>query len=140
MQVWGAYDYRNDKRGVDPALGVNEIYQVVSKDGYYYNVAPNLPKADKSGADKTKERIGLLRGQYKLDPQNEGLLRVKFTNLYGLKVRPAGKNLWDLPALAESGRLENRKTVLPGFFVKLFFGGGALREVYTDEDMRILYG
>jgi hypothetical protein len=131
----GPYDYRNNKRGVDPSLGVNEIYQVASKDGYYYNVAPDFKKGD-----KTKERIGFLRGEHKLDPQNESLLRVKFTNLYGVKVRPTGKQLWELPALVESGQLENRKTVIPGFIVKLFFGGGALREVYTDEDMRILYG
>lgn len=134
-QVWGPYDYRNEKRGVDPSLGVNEIYQVVFKEGYYYNVAPDFKKGDKA-----KERIGLLRGEYKLDPRNEDLLRVKFTDLYGVKVRPTDKHLWDLPALAESGRLENRKTVIPSFIVKLFFGGGALREVYTDEDMRILYG
>lgn len=134
-QVWGPYDYRNEKRGVDPELGVDEIYQIVFKDGYYYNVSPNFKKGD-----KTKERIGLLRGEYKLDPQNESLLRVKFTNLYGVNIRPTDKHLWELPALAESGRLENRKTVIPGFVVRLFFGGGALREVYTDQDMRILYG
>ena len=134
-QVWGPYDYRNGKRGVDPSLGVNEIYQVVFEDGCYYNVAPDYTKGD-----KIKERIGLLRGVYKPDLQNESLLRVRFTNLYGVKIRPKDKQLWELPVLAESGRLEGRSTVLPTFFVKLFFGGGALREVYTDQDMRILYG
>jgi hypothetical protein len=134
-QVWGPYDYRNEKRGVDPSLGVNEIYQVVFKEGYYYNVSPDFKKGDKA-----KERIGFLRGEYKLDRQNESLLRVKFTNLYGVNIRPTGKPLWELPALVESDRLEGRRTILPGFVVKLFFGGGALREVYTDEDMRILYG
>ncbi|GAC1640446.1 MAG: hypothetical protein NVS9B14_21940 [Candidatus Acidiferrum sp.] len=64
----------------------------------------------------------------------------KFTNLYGVKARPVDKHPWEIPALAESGRLENRKTAIPSFIVRLFFGGGALREVYTDEDMRILYG
>jgi hypothetical protein len=117
-QVWGPYDYRNEKRGVDPSLGVNEIYQVVFKEGYYYNVAPDFKQED-----RLKERIVLLRGEYKLDPQNEGLLRVKFTNLYGVKFRLTNKHLWELPALAESGQLENRKTVVPGFIVKLFFGG-----------------
>ena len=133
--MWGPYDYRNEKRGVDPELGVDEIYQIVFKDGYYYNVSPNFKKGD-----KTKERIGLLRGEYKLAPQDAGLLRVKFTNLYGVNVRPTDKHLWELPALAESGRLENRKTVIPGFIVRLFFGGGALRDANTDEDMRLLYG
>ena len=133
--MWGPYDYRNEKRGVDPELGVDEIYQIVFKDGYYYNASPNFKKGD-----KTKERIGLLRGEYKLAPQDAGLLRVKFTNLYGVNVRPTDKHLWELPALAESGRLENRKTVIPGFIVRLFFGGGALRDANTDEDMRLLYG
>jgi len=131
----GPYNYRNEKRGVHPELGVDELYQIVFKDGYYYNVSPNFKKGD-----KTKERIGLLRGEYKLAPQDAGLLRVKFTNLYGVNVRPTDKHLWELPALAESGRLENRKTVIPGFIVRLFFGGGALRDANTDEDMRLLYG
>ena len=46
--MWGPYDYRNEKRGVDPELGVDEIYQIVFKDGYYYNVSPNFKKGDKT--------------------------------------------------------------------------------------------
>ena len=46
----------------------------------------------------------------------------------------------ELPAFAESGDLRNRTTIVPTIIVKLFFGGGALREVYTDENLRILYG
>lgn len=134
-QVWGPYDYRNNARGVDPELGVDEIYQVVFKEGYYYNVSPNF----KNG-DKTRERIGFLRGEYKLDPRNENLLRVKFTNLTGIRYRPKDKELWELPVLVEANRLQGRTTLLPGFLVRLFFRGGALQEVYTDEDMRILYG
>ena len=134
-QIWGPYDYRNERRGVDPNLGVDEIYQVVSERGFYYNVAP-----DYKGGDRSKERIELLRGEYRLDDTNENLLRVRFTNLSDLKARPADKQLWELPALAESHELKNRTTVLPSFLVRLFFGGGALREVYTDNDMRITYG
>lgn len=134
-QVWGPYDYRNDKRGVDPELGVREIYQVVFEGGYYYNVAPSYKKGD-----RTKEEIGLLRGVFKLDDRDDRLLRVRFTNVSSVKPRPNANPLWDLPALAESGQLKNRTSPLPGFLVRLFFGGGALREVYTDQDMRILYG
>ena len=47
--------------------------------------------------------------------------------------------LWELPALAEQGTLPDKTWIVPSFIVKLFFGGGALREVYTDHDMRILY-
>ena len=31
-------------------------------------------------------------------------------------------------------------TIVPSIIVKLFFGSGALREVYTDTNLRILYG
>jgi hypothetical protein len=134
-QVWGPYDYRDRKRGVDPELGIDEIYQVVFPGGYYYNVAPLYEKGDKS-----KMRVALLRGEYRLDGRGTELLRVKFTRYPGVKGRPADTPLWELASLAESGRLENRTTIVPTFIVKLFFGGGVLREVYTDEDLRILYG
>ncbi len=42
--------------------------------------------------------------------------------------------------LAESGTLPNQVTIVPTFIVRLFFGGGTLIEVYTDETIRILYG
>lgn len=134
-QVWGPYDYRNDNGGVDPKLGVNEIYQVVFADGYYYNVAPYYPKNDKS-----REQIGLLRGEFKLDGSDANGLRVKFTKYPGVQPRPNNMNIWDLAALAEADHLENEITIVPTFIVKLFFGGGKLEEVYTDSDMRILYG
>lgn len=134
-QIWGPYDYRNERRGVDPNLGVDEIYQVVSEHGFYYNVAPEY-----KGGDRSRERILLLRGEYRLDDKNANLLRVRFTSLSSVTARPADKQLWQLPALAESHELNNRTTVLPGFLVRLFFGGGALREVHTDQEMRITYG
>jgi hypothetical protein len=135
-QEWGPYDYRKNKRGVDPELGISEIYQVVFKDGFYYNVSPNYKKGDKN-----RESIVLLRGEYRLDPKNENALLVKFTSLRGLNSRPTdGNQLYDLPALTENKKLKDVKNVIPSFLVKLFFGGGALKEVYTDQDMRILYG
>lgn len=134
-QVWGPYDYRNDDRGVDPNLGVKEIYQVVSRDGFYYNVSPLY----KNG-DKKKERIGLLRGEFKLDQNFKDVIRVKFTNYPGVNPRPKGVRIWELAEAAEAGELENKITILPSIFVKLFFGGGALREVYTDKDLRLAYG
>lgn len=134
-QVWGPYDYRNDDRGVDPQLGVAEIYQVVFEDGYYYNVAPSYKKGRIES-----ERIGLLRGEFKLDGEESNLLRVRFTTSTGLDSRPADLPLWDLPSLAESNELEGEVTRVPSLLVRLLFGGGALREVYTDNDLRILYG
>lgn len=134
-QVWGPYDYRDDAGGVDPTLGVLEIYQVVSAEGYYYNVAPYYPNEDKS-----REQIGLLRGEFNLDSTDPNSLRVKFTDYPGVDPRPEGIEIWELAALAEAGQLKNEITVVPSWIVKLFFGGGKLEEVYTDEDMRILYG
>ena len=48
--------------------------------------------------------------------------------------------VWELAALAEKGELPAKTTIVPTIIVRLFFGGGYLREVYTDEDIRITYG
>ncbi len=130
-QIWGPYDYRGDARGtVDPKITVDEIYQVVFRDGYYYNVNPV----------KGKDRIALLRGEYQLVPGYPDMLRVRFTRFPGNKGRPEDIPIWELAALAEAGQLPDKTTIVPGFIVRWFFGGGALREVYTDADMRITYG
>lgn len=134
-QVWGPYEYRNDDGSVDPTLGVEEIYQVVSAAGYYYNVAPYYP-----GGDRSKEQIGLLRGEFVLDPADENGLKVKFTDYPGADPRPAGDQLWELAPLAEAGTLPNETTIVPSFIVRVAFGGGKLEEVYTDSDLRIVYG
>ena len=134
-QVWGPYDYRNDNRGIDPELGIEEIYQVISADGYYYNVSPLY----KNG-DRTQERIGLLRGEFRLDDQNADVLRVQFTDYPGMSRRPSDLNLWELPPLEEAGALPNRVVIVPSTIVRAFFGAGALREIYTDADMRLAYG
>ncbi len=134
-QVWGPYEYKNNDGSVDPTIGIYEIYQVVFADGYYYNVAPYYP-----GEDKSKEQVGLLRGEFKLDSTDANGLNVKFTDYPGVDPRPTNTNIWELAALAESGQLQNEITIVPSFIVKLFFGGGKLEEVYTDEDVRILYG
>lgn len=134
-QVWGPYDYSNDDGGIDPTLGIFEIYQVVSEKGYYYNVSPFFP-----GGDKTKEQVALLRGEYVLDPQNKNSLNVRFTDYPGVDPRPQDINLWELAAMAEDGTLENQITIVPSPVVQQFFKGGTLEEVYTDQDLRILYG
>ncbi len=130
-QVWGPYDYRgNDRGSVDPKITVDEIYQVVFRDGYYYNVNPV----------KGKDRISLLRGEFQLVPDKPDMLQVRFTRFPGNKGRPEDIPIWELAALAEAGELPAKTTIVPGFIVRWFFGGGFLREVYTDEDMRITYG
>jgi len=134
-QVWGPYDYRNDDGGVDPTLGVKEIYQVVFEEGYYYNVAPYYP--DKMS---NREQIGLLRGEFQLDAADTNFLSVKFTDYPGVEPRPKNLNIWELAAIAEAGKLNDKITIVPSWIVKFFFGGGKLEEVYTDSDLRILYG
>lgn len=129
-QIWGPYDYRNDDRGVDPKITADEIYQVVFRNGFYYNVNPI----------QGKDKVALLRGEYQLVPGHPDMLKVRFTNYPGNRGRPEGLALWALPALAETGQLPAKTTIVPTIIVRLFFGGGYLREVYTDEDMRITYG
>ncbi len=134
-QVWGPYEYRKKDRSVDPSLEVKEIYQVVSKDGYYYNVSPNYKNGDKS-----KVRIDYLKGLYELSETDLNGLDVKFDKYLAIKGRPANGNIYDYILDAERNDLPNQTKVLPSIFVKLFFGGGTLQEIYTDKDIRILYG
>ncbi len=129
-QIWGPYDYRNDDRGIDPKTTVDEIYQVVFKEGYYYNINPI----------KGENKIALLRGEYTIVPDAPNMLKIRFTRFPGNKGRPTDVDLWDLAALAEAGRLPNETSIVPSLIVRWFFGGGGLREVYTDQDMRITYG
>lgn len=133
QQVWGPYDYRGNNRGVDPSLKPDEIYQTIFAGGFYYNTSPIL------NGNKVP-RIGLLKGRYRLDARNPNVLRVKFVQYPGVRMRPADLELWELPALAEAGQLPNRIRIVPTWVVRLFFGGGGLNEVYTDEDLRITYG
>ena len=134
-QVWGPYEYRKNDRSVDPSLDVNNIYQVIF-DGYYYNVNPNF---DRNG--KPSKTV-LLRGEYKIDESTDDTLIAKFTNLREVKEGRLDSRLKliDLPALSEARKLQGERTTLPSYVVKLFFGGGRLQEVYTDEDLRITFG
>jgi hypothetical protein len=135
-QVWGPYEYRGKNRGVDPEIGVDEIYQAVFPGGYYYNVTPLY-----KGGDRQRERIALLRGEYKPDPSQEDVLLVRFTRYPGLSARPRpGPSLPELPALVETGRFKADISIVPTWIVRLFFGTGALKEIYTDADLRIVYG
>lgn len=135
-QIWGPYNYRGSERVVDPELDSDNIYQVVFAEGYYYNVVPLAP-----GGDKSRQRIALLRGEYRYDDTQSNVLLVRFTRYPGLSKRePGDPSLFELPALVETGRLQPDIQIVPTWVVRLFFGGGALKEVYTDSDLRILYG
>ena len=51
-----------------------------------------------------------------------------------------GYTLPELPAALESGEIDNDIEIVPPLVAKLFFGRGALREIYTDADLRLVYG
>ena len=78
-QIWGPYEYRHDDRGIDPQITAGEIYQVVFRDGYYYNVNPI----------RGQDKIALLRGECQLVPEHADMLKVRFTNYPGNRGRPA---------------------------------------------------
>lgn len=133
-QVWGPYDYSNDGRGVDITLEPAEIYQVIDPRGFYYNVSPNYKDGDRS-----KVRVDYLKGLYKLSRNDINGLDVRFDKYIAIEGRPSG-SIFDYVESAEKNQLPRQIRVLPRLFVKLFFGGGTLIEVYTDQDLRILYG
>lgn len=130
-QLWGAYDFNDDFRTVDPCSNTSDVYQVVFA-GFYYNVAPLYVKCDRS-----RERVGLLKGEYSVgtDPN---MLEVRFVKFPGTKMRPSFP-IWLLPEMEEKGELKERYNVVSPFFTQLLFGGGTMEEVYTDEDLRIYY-
>lgn len=134
-QVWGPYEYRKSDRSVDPTINPKEIYQVISPEGFYYNVSPNMnPKS------KAEKNINYLKGRYVISKQDPNGLDVKFVKFIGMKNRPTEKPIYQYVDEAERNQLPSQITIVPRPIVKLFFGGGTLREIYTDEDLRILYG
>lgn len=86
-------------------------------------------------------RIESGRERVESDYGNENLLEIQFTNLRRIKTLPtSGLTFIDLPALSEARKLPGESTLLPAFLVRWFFGGGYLKEVYTDSDLRIAFG
>lgn len=132
-QVWGPYEYRKNDRNVDPTLDIDNIYQVIFEDGYYYNVGNQLDK--KTGQVK---KVTLLRGEFEVASGDD--LNVRFTKLNNVKRIPEGLTYLDLPALSESNTLKGEKTSLWSWIVKLTFPGGTLSEIYTDSNLRLAIG
>ncbi len=125
-QIWGPYSYNNSgaaPSGLDP----NNIYQVISKTGFYTNVGIY----DFLGL----HLIGLLKGQYSVSQEKIGV-QFKQSGIL-LEAVPKPYTLADLPALKEEGKLcllEFPK-FLPPVGIK-----GVLIEVFDDPDLRITYG
>ena len=102
----------------------NQVYQIVSKDGYYYNFSKiNLGKV---------EFATFLRGAYE-DVGEQ--LRIEFTNNnIRLGFYPLGTNLMELGESFEAGEI--RSVAIPGPIGVT----GDLINLYVDEDLRIVTG
>ena len=89
---------------------------------------------------RTEKNINYLKGEYVLSKEDPNGLDVKFVKFIGMNTRPIEKAIYQYVDEAERNQLPMQITVVPKIIVKLFFGGGTLREIYTDDELRILYG
>ncbi|MGL4608497.1 MAG: PAP/fibrillin family protein [Trueperaceae bacterium] len=118
-QVWSDLDSSSPI-----CISAQDIYQVVSPDGYYWNISKNIIEGSES--------LGLLRGKYTVQPD---FLRIEFTNQAFSDVYPAkGTDLIDLAARAEKGEF----TALPSSFPVGLQGN--LQNTYVDDTLRIVRG
>jgi PAP_fibrillin len=119
-QVWSNLDSSSPV-----CTRADQIYQVVSPDGFYWNIAENVVPGGASVQ-------GFLRGQYEVTPN---FLRIQFTRQAVSPVLvPTGTDLVDLAGQAEAGAF----TPLPDsppVGVR-----GELQNTYVDDDLRIVRG
>ena len=134
-QVWGKYSFKD--RLVDPQIGVDEIYQVIFLNGISYSIAPLYKNGDQT--NKKGERIGILKATYRIQSNYNNVIRLDFKKYPGVKPRPTHTELWELAQLAENNQLENEIEIASSFIVKYVLDKIYLREVYTDQDLRIMY-
>lgn len=124
-QVYGPYSEKADGT-IPKGFDTSSVYQIVSPEGFYYNVA----RVKFLGIDS----IILLKGKYEI---LENGIKATFTknSLYFKKV--TNKNLPTLPLKLEAGEIKvvNLPKSLPPVGTS-----GMLKEVYADKDIRILRG
>ncbi len=119
-QVWS-----NLEGGAPVCTPADQIYQVVSPDGFYWNIAT----AARPGAPLSQ---GFLRGEFEVAPD---FLRVEFTQqAVSPVVAPAGTDLVGLAGQAEAGAFIPLPTG-PPVGVR-----GELQNTYVDDDLRIVRG
>lgn len=124
-QIYGPISYG---RIINIPLDPNRIYQVVMKEGYYYNIGYS------QFLGGTITTTGLLKGEYAI--QDDGI-QIKFVkNTVSLKEIPSDVHLKSLVRLAENKNLTTIQIPLssrarqPGF----------LSEEYIDNTLRITHG
>jgi hypothetical protein len=106
-------------------ISATDIYQVVSPQGYYWNISKNILPSG-------QEALGLLRGKYSVTPD---FLAIEFTRLaFSPVLPPSGTNLIELANRAEAGAFP---ALPPNFPVGL---RGQLKNAYVDDTLRIVTG
>jgi hypothetical protein len=129
-QIFGPYGFTADRRA-NRMLDADNIYQIIYEGGYYYNVARNKFLGI--------ETTALFRGNYGVI--NDTTLSAQFNKtslILGSKKSP--QDFIALAPLSEAGTLKG-EIMFPRFLSgNIMAQKGTLREVYTDADMRIMYG
>ncbi len=128
-QIWSDFPYRGTPGVQDDN---RQVYQVVSPNGYYYNLGNQL----RPGAGPL---TGVLRGAYDLEPDQ---LRIRFTRLgFRFGHLDPTRVLSDFAEDLESGREDIRPVpgegLAPNGPVNIY---GTLKTLYIDDELRIGFG
>lgn len=121
-QIWGPYAF-DGTDNLPPGIDVNQIYQYVSEEGYYYNFA------EYTLLGRTVRTF--LRGNYEV-----------LTDSIAVEFNKTGLLLEDLPYDTAGDLIENKEARVLNFpsFLPPVGIGGKLEEVYADDEIRINYG
>lgn len=129
-QVFGPYVF-NSSRGTTRLIDADNIYQIIKPNGVYFNVA-RTPFLGKS-------LTTVFEGQYKvIGEETLSAQFVKMTLLWGAQASPQA--YVGLPDKIMAGTAPN-VIKIPGFLSRSVMNQkGTLKEVYTDADLRLMYG
>ena len=121
-QIWGPYAF-DGSDSIPPGQDIKNIYQYISPHGYYYNFAEYVFLG--------KRFRTYLRGNYQIERDR---INVEFNE--------TGIIREDVNYITAGEKIENGKIKvfrLPRNLPPVGIGG-ALEEVYADEDLRVNYG
>lgn len=129
-QVFGPYSF-NRNRSADSFLDADHIYQVIFPGGYYYNVARNQAL----GVTIT----ALFRGHYVVE--NNEYLKAQFNRISFIFGSPLNDSGYvELAIKSEQKKLANEYQIPKFLTANILASKGSLKEVYTDQDLRIMFG